>query len=149
MNLVEATIENGKASFGGFEIPLRGEEPPAGTVILGIRPQDFEELAFADPSLPTIEVEATVVEELGSESHVIFPIDAPVVDADPLHAAAGNEEQAVLVADDRQSLFTATVNPASKVRPGSRLTLAVDSSRFHFFDVDSGESLTERQLAAV
>jgi multiple sugar transport system ATP-binding protein len=149
MNLVEATIENGKASFGGFEIPLRGEEPPAGTVILGIRPQDFEELAFADPSLPTIEVEATVVEELGSESHVIFPIDAPVVDADPLHAAAGNEEQAVLVADDRQSLFTATVNPASKVRPGSRLTLAVDSSRFHFFDVDSGESLTDRQLAAV
>ena len=149
MNLVEATIENGKASFGGFEIPLRGEEPAAGTVILGIRPQDFEELAFADPSLPTIEVEATVVEELGSESHVIFPIDAPVVDADPLHAAAGNEEQAVLVADDRQSLFTATVNPASKVRPGSRLTLAVDSSRFHFFDVDSGESLTDRQLAAV
>ena len=67
---------------------------------------------------------------------MIFPIDAPVVDADPLHAAAGNEEQAVLVADDRQSLFTATVNPASKVRPGSRLTLAVDSSRFHFFDVD-------------
>ena len=149
MNLVEATIENGKASFGGFEIPLRGEEPSAGTVILGIRPQDFEELAFADPSLPTIEVEATVVEELGSESHVIFPIDAPVVDSDPLHAAAGNEEQAVLVADDRQSLFTATVNPASKVRPGSRLTLAVDSSRFHFFDVDSGESLTDRQLAAV
>ena len=149
MNLVEATIENGKALFGGFEIPLRGEEPPAGTVILGIRPQDFEELAFADPSLPTIEVEATVLEELGSESHVIFPIDAPVVDADPLHAAAGNEEQAVLVADDRQSLFTATVNPASKVRPGSRLTLAVDSSRFHFFDVDSGESLTERQLATV
>ena len=149
MNLVEATIENGKALFGGFEIPLRGEEPAAGTVILGIRPQDFEELAFADPSLPTIEVEATVVEELGSESHVIFPIDAPVVDADPLHAAAGNEEQAVLVADDRQSLFTATVNPASKVRPGSRLTLAVDSSRFHFFDVDSGESLTDRQLAAV
>jgi multiple sugar transport system ATP-binding protein len=149
MNLVEATIENGKALFGGFEIPLRGEEPPAGTVILGIRPQDFEDLAFADPSLPTIEVEATVLEELGSESHVIFPIDAPVVDADPLHAAAGNEEQAVLVADDRQSLFTATVNPASKVRPGSRLTLAVDSSRFHFFDVDSGESLTERQLATV
>ena len=151
MNLVEATIENGRASFGGFEIPLRGEEPAAGTVILGIRPQDFEELAFADPSLPTIVVEATVVEELGSESHVIFPIDAPVrSSADPLHARpTGNEEQAVLVADDRQSLFTATVNPASKVRPGSRLTLAVDSSRFHFFDVDSGESLTERQLAAV
>jgi len=121
----------------------------AGTVILGIRPQDFEEMAFADPSLPTIEVEATVVEELGSETHVIFPIDAPVVDADPLQAAAGHDEQAVLVADDRQSLFTATVNPATKVRPGSKVRLAVDSSRFHFFDVESGESLTNRQLAAV
>ena len=30
MNLVEATIEDGKASFGGFEIPLRGEEPLGG-----------------------------------------------------------------------------------------------------------------------
>jgi multiple sugar transport system ATP-binding protein len=38
MNLVEATIEDGKVSFAGFEIPLPGGDQPQGEVILGIRP---------------------------------------------------------------------------------------------------------------
>src|SRR4051812_888508 len=112
MNLVEATIADGHAEFGGFRIPLGGEHP-TGTVILGIRPQDFEDAAFADPSLPTIEVETTVIEELGSESHVIFAIDAPPVDAEAVRAASDEGEQAILIADDRRSLFTAAVDEAS------------------------------------
>jgi multiple sugar transport system ATP-binding protein len=148
MNLVEATIENGKASFGGFEVPLPDDEHPTGTVILGIRPQDFEDVAFSDSRLPKIAVEAAVLEELGSESHVIFPIDAPVVDADSVRAAAGDEEQAVLVADDRRSLFTAAVNPASAVRPGMKLELTVDPSGFYYFDIATGASLRDGQLAA-
>jgi multiple sugar transport system ATP-binding protein len=147
MNLVEATVEDGRASFGGYEIPLPGEVPISGTVILGIRPQDFEEAAFADASLPRIDVEAAVVEELGSESHVIFPIDAPVVDTDPVGAAVGGEDEAVLVADDRRSLFTAEVNPAANVRAGQKLTLAVDPSHFYFFDADRGTNLLDRRLA--
>ena len=30
MNLVEATIDDGRVSFGGFQIPLRGEHPASG-----------------------------------------------------------------------------------------------------------------------
>ena len=146
MNLVEATIADGHAEFGGFRIPLRGEAPE-GTVILGIRPQDFEDAAFADASLPTIEVEATVVEELGSESHVIFAIDAPPVDAESVRAASDEGEHAMLIADDRRSLFTAAVNESSRARAGQRLRLAVDSSRFHFFDRETGENLAARALA--
>jgi multiple sugar transport system ATP-binding protein len=147
MNLVEATVEDGHAAFGGFRIPLRGEAPVEGSVVLGIRPQDFEDAAFADASLPTIEVETTVVEELGSESHVIFAIDAPPVDAESVRAASDEGEHAMLIADDRRALFTAAVNESSRARSGERLRLAVDSSRFHFFDRETGENLAARTLA--
>jgi multiple sugar transport system ATP-binding protein len=147
MNLVEATIEDGHAVFGGFRIPLRGEAPASGTVILGIRPQDFEDAAFADASLPTIEVEVTVVEELGSESHVIFAIDAPPVDVEDVRAASDEGDHAMLIADDRRALFTAAVNESSTARGGQKLRLAVDPTRFHFFDRETGENLAARPLA--
>jgi len=79
MNLVEAEIGDGEARFAGFRIPLPANGVPPGRVILGIRPQDFHDAAQADPSLPTIEAEPAVIEELGSATHVIFPIDAPPV----------------------------------------------------------------------
>jgi multiple sugar transport system ATP-binding protein len=148
MNLVEAEIEDGIASFGGLRIALDGEPPVTGKVILGIRPQSFEDAAFADPSLPTMDVEATVVEELGSESHVIFAIDAPPVDVESVLAASDEGERAMLIADDRRSLFTAEVSEASKVRPGQRIRLALDPSRFHYFDIQSGTALAAESLAA-
>jgi multiple sugar transport system ATP-binding protein len=149
MNLVEASIEDGVASFGGLRIPLRGEPPATGKMILGIRPQSFEDAAFADPLLPTLEVEATVVEDLGSESHVIFAIDAPAVDVESVLAASDEGERAMLIADDRRSLFTAEVSEASKVRAGQRIRLALDPSRFHYFDIESGAALVGERLAAV
>jgi multiple sugar transport system ATP-binding protein len=147
MNLVEATIEDGHAQFGGMRIALRGEYPAEGRAILGIRPQDFEDATFADPSLPTLEVEAAVVEELGSESHVIFAIDAPQVDVESVRAATDEGEQAMLIADDRRALFTATVTEASQPRPGATIRLAVDPARFHYFDVESGATLAGRRPA--
>jgi multiple sugar transport system ATP-binding protein len=147
MNLVEATIEDGEVVFGGIRLPLGGERPPSDTVILGIRPQDLEDAALADPSLPTIEVEAAVVEDLGSESHVIFAIDAPPVDVEAVRAVSDEGERAMLIADDRRALFTAEVAEASRARAGASITLAVDPSRFHYFDPESGATLTGRQLA--
>jgi multiple sugar transport system ATP-binding protein len=148
MNLVQATVEDGKVSFAGFELALPGGDHPQGEVILGIRPQDFDDAAFADPSLPTIEADVLVVEELGSESHVIFAIDAAPVDADSVRAATDEGDQAILVADDRRSRFTAAVDERSSVRPGMRIKLGLDPARFHFFDVESGAALGNRRLAA-
>jgi multiple sugar transport system ATP-binding protein len=150
MNLVEATIEDGHAAFAGYRIPLGAAETPrTGTVVLGIRPQSFADAAFAEPLLPTIEVETSVVEDLGSETHILFTIDAPPVDVDQVREAASDEgEEAVLIADDRRSRFTAVVTDASKVRPGDRVTLAVDPSRFLYFDPESGENLAGLGLVA-
>jgi multiple sugar transport system ATP-binding protein len=142
MNLVEATIADGHAAFAGFRIPIRGAvQPPNGTVILGIRPQDFEDAAFADPSLPTITAEVAVVEELGSESHVLFAIDATPVDAEAVRAASEHADDAILITDDRHALFTAVVAGASQARTGGTTTLAIDSSRFHYFDPATGDTI--------
>jgi len=142
MNLVEATVANGAVAFGGFELPLDAECRPSrdGRVILGIRPEAFEDASLANPALPAIDVDVAVLEELGSDSHVIFTIDAPRLEAEDLRAAADDEDEA-LIADDR-AVWNARVQTKTSARVGDRLRLAVDTSHLYFFDPDSGASLT-------
>src|SRR5213080_406149 len=68
MNLVEATYEDGAVRFGQYRVPV-ATPPAADRFVLGIRPESFEDAAFA-PGLPTIPVHVTVLEELGSDAHV-------------------------------------------------------------------------------
>jgi ABC-type sugar transport system ATPase subunit len=78
-----------------------------------------------------------VLEELGSDAHVFFRVDASRV-------AAGLEDEADEAADlvtDRGSLLNARVDPRTKANVGDSVSLAVDPSRFHFFDADTGLSL--------
>lgn len=148
MNLVEAHVAQGVLSFGGFRLPtsLAG----ARRAIVGIRPKAFADAAHADPSLPTIEVDVQVVEDLGADAHVIFQIDAPPVDVSEVREAA--EDEATLIATDRAT-FTARVDPRTSARVGSRIRLAVDPAKFHYFDPASGlrletETLELRLVAA-
>jgi multiple sugar transport system ATP-binding protein len=148
MNLVEATVADGQVSFAGWELRLDPARRPArdGKVILGVRPEAFEDAALADGGLPIVEVDVTVVEELGSDSHVIFPIDAPRVEAEELRAAVDDEEDA-LIADDR-SMWNARVSSKAAAAPGQRIRLAVDPAELYFFDPETGASITAGAPAA-
>jgi multiple sugar transport system ATP-binding protein len=143
MNLVEATIDGDTLKFAGFSVPLdrerRPKSAPGEHVILGIRPESFEDAAFAEPGLPALDVKVTVLEEFGSDAHVIFPVDAPRVDVADLRAARDEEEAALLA--DGSALFNARVDPRTSARRGAPLKLAVEPRRFYFFDPESGESL--------
>jgi multiple sugar transport system ATP-binding protein len=146
MNLVEAEISDGELAFAGFRIPLPdGAALPASRVIAGLRPEAFEDAAFADPSLPRIEIGVEVVEELGADTHVIFSVDAPPVDVSEVREAAGDDEALIPV---EGAVFTARVDPATAARPGTRLALALDPSRFHFFDPATGERLEPGRVPA-
>jgi multiple sugar transport system ATP-binding protein len=134
MNLVEATWEDGAVRFGQYRVPL-AVRPDTGRFVLGIRPESFEDAVFA-PGLPTIEVDVSVVEELGSDAHVFFQVDAPPITAEVLESAA---DGALLPSN--QALFTARVDARCTARVGERLRLAVDPARFHFFDPDTGDRL--------
>ena len=147
MNLVEAETGDGRLRFGGFTIPLPAAGAfPAGRVIAGIRPEAFEDSAFADPSLPRLDVTAEVVEELCADTHVLFSVAAARVEVSDVRAAAGDDDATLAAVEG--SLFTARVDPGTAARPGAALRLAVDPSRFHYFDPETGLRLEpDRALA--
>jgi multiple sugar transport system ATP-binding protein len=141
MNLVEASVADGAVELGGFRIPLASGSLPDGApsrVIVGVRPEAFEDAALADSSLPQIEVQVDVVEDLGPDTHVIFQVDAPPVDVTEVREAAGDED-ALLQVD--KAVFTARVDPQTSARPGRKVTLSVDPARFHFFDLATGSRI--------
>ena len=134
MNLVEAFPDGDSIRFGQFTLPAP-RAPRLERVVLGIRPEAFEEASLARPGLPTLEATVTVVEELGADAHVFFPVDAaPARDA---KASAGQAEPLA----GEGTLFTARVEPETTIRVGDRLRLAVEPARFHFFDPETGRSL--------
>jgi multiple sugar transport system ATP-binding protein len=141
MNLVEARVEGDELLFGEFRVPVDATRRPAEelppSVILGIRPESFEDAEFGTPGAPTLVVETTVIEELGSDAHVFFHVDAPRVSVEALKA---DGDDATILAETR-ALFNARVDPRTRARVGAPLRLAVDPARFHFFDPATGRSL--------
>jgi multiple sugar transport system ATP-binding protein len=145
MNLVEASIEGGAVRFGQFTVPLDTANRPAtevGRVVLGIRPEAFEDGETASPALPRVSVRVDVLEELGAETHVCFPVDAKRVAVET--GAEGEEDDATLLAS-HSTLFTARVDARTAARQGATTSLAVDPARFHFFDPSDGRSLARAQ----
>jgi multiple sugar transport system ATP-binding protein len=148
MNLVEARMDGDEVAFGQFRLPLHPARRPArrsGTrVVLGIRPEAFGDAELAPPAFPKLDVVVEVVEELGSDAHVFFEVDAPPISSETLEAT---EDRTTLLADEK-ALFNARVAPGTSATVGQRLSLAVDPSRLHFFDASTAESLLGRRLTS-
>ena len=142
MNLVEATVDGDHVEVGQLRVPLDPARRPvsldAGRVILGIRPETFEDATFAPPDLPTLDVTVVVLEELGSDAHVFFRVEATRVAVETLE---GEEDDGVDLVTDHGSLLNARVDPRTTACVGGSMRLTVDPARFHFFDPESGTSL--------
>jgi len=164
MNFATADLvrDDGPAvTFAGFKLPVPAavisgkpglDEYFGKKVIMGIRPSDFEDGEFGDASWPRIDVTAGVTEGLGTEIHAIFTIDAPPVEHHSITSAAGGhdeEDETVAALVGGKSLWTARVSSRSSVRAGAPLKLAVDTSRLHFFDPATGESIGHPLSAGV
>jgi multiple sugar transport system ATP-binding protein len=145
MNLLEADVADDRLSFAGTVINLPEGSAAAGyrgRLIVGIRPTDFEHSSPSDPSWPRLRVVPDVVEDLGSEHHVIFTLDAPRVAVDAVRAAAdAGGEEGKLFADDR-AVFTASLDDSQRVAGGAAVELALNPHRLHFFEPESGRRLT-------
>jgi len=145
MNLVETNVGGDAIGLGGRSIPLDRERRPRfardGRAIVGIRPEAFEDAAFAGSGLPQIDVRIEVIEELGSDAHLFFQLEGvkPVV----IEEAGSQEEddEATLLADQSDNLLTARVDSRTDARVGDTIRLAVDPTRFYFFSPETGESL--------
>jgi len=151
MNLVRGRVADA-VEFGHYSIPLtgaNGRDYPRGDVIFGVRPEAFEDVAFAPPELPQIEARVEVLEELGSDAYVFFEVDAQQVVVEDAMSDEEDDIAGLLAAAQDRALFAARVDSRTKARVGHTIRLAVDPSRFYFFSPETGESLHGRGAAAV
>jgi multiple sugar transport system ATP-binding protein len=163
MNFVNAElVKDGEpaVAFAGFRLPVPAEtfEAKPGLanylgkqVILGIRPSDFEDASLANARWATMGATAGVVEELGSEIHVMFTIDAPPVEHAAIAQATESSEdadEAVTALIGGKAMWTARVSKESRVRHGSPIELSVDTRYLQFFDPASGLSIGHPKAAA-
>jgi multiple sugar transport system ATP-binding protein len=142
MNLVRARVGDA-VEFGRYRVPLNGarSDDARGDVVFGVRPEAFEDVAFAPPDLPQIEVRVDVLEELGSDAYVFFEVDAQQVVVEDAMSDEGEDVTGLLAAMQDRALFAARVDSRTKARVGHNLRLAIDPSRFYFFSPDTGERL--------
>jgi len=111
-------------------------------IVVGIRPGLFEDARATETSARerTITVSTDVNELLGSESYVHFGLDSPPVitpDIEELLADSGTEPEAL----GDETRFTARVSPDVSVPDGTEIDLVLDTSKLHFFDLDTSDKI--------
>jgi multiple sugar transport system ATP-binding protein len=153
MNMITATVRRAgndvAVEFGGHRLVVDPElvrtrpgllDYAGRTVVLGIRPESFEDAEFAQgASGGRIDVVTSLREALGSEVLVHFPVSGLDAGGDP---AAPDPLEAL--AGEASAVFVARVHPRTRARDGQPLQLTVDTKRLHFFDPESGDGVYER-----
>ena len=150
MNLVEAELtgHNGSlaARFGPHELPVTeaADRPGLGAyagrrIALGIRPEDISDGDGGGRLTVTVDIK----EDMGSEVFLHFAVDAPPVRSDELREIVGDE--ALQAAEEQThhhgSPFIARVGRGTQAREGVQASLAVDTRRLHFFDLETGAGI--------
>ncbi len=124
MNIVDAVVtrtgDERAVVFGSYELAVDQRLGQVGEdgapVVLGIRPEDFEDPAVL-PRCPQIVSVCVLRETLGSEVLVHFQV-----------APSG-------------PTWVARLHAQTSVQEGGRLVLAVDPKNLHFFDPSTGKAL--------
>jgi multiple sugar transport system ATP-binding protein len=115
-------------------------------VILGIRPEDLEDAAFANSGTPDerrLRAVVDICEDMGSEILLHFGVKAPPVRGADVTAAVGAEAMAATEeqAKEKGSLFVARVDRGTRAREREQIELIVRTDRLHFFDPDTGNGI--------
>jgi multiple sugar transport system ATP-binding protein len=120
-------------------------------VVVGIRPQDFEDASLvADaPEEERIKVNAELVEPIGTETLLHFDAKAPVAvteETRELAADVGVESGQSFedAAREGRNDFVAEVNPQSKIRERETAELRIDTARLHFFDPETNRGIYDK-----
>jgi len=159
INLVEAQLSRGDgglwATFGEHKLPVDPEiarRRPAlesyveKLVILGVRPEDFEDASLAAdvPQERRIKAKCDLTEPLGAEVLVHFSVAATGVIPSAIEAEAAEDADVYLGGDedaDGRTRIVARVDPRTEIREGHQIELAVDTSRLYFFDPETREAV--------
>ncbi len=173
MNFIQAHLEkeNGgyAVKFGGTSITLsreeigeakeRGHDPEQYAnkeVVLGVRPEHIEDAGTEEAAAVggaegsnTMEVEAQVIESMGSEKYVYFDVgreqharlQSVAEMTDEVGGGADEEAGGGSAEDASGELMVARVSAESEAREGETMRLVIDSSKIHLFDLESEEAI--------
>ena len=110
-------------------------------LVVGIRPESFEIAAGEGvPEDRAMQITAALVEQLGSEAFVHFEKHIPpVITPDIQELLADQGQDASILGDVTK--FTARIDPDAAPRHGDKVKLAVDTTKLHFFDKESGSAI--------
>jgi multiple sugar transport system ATP-binding protein len=136
MNFIRGRLDDGAVQLGPYRIELPGELRPrirkgtAGDVLVGLRPEEFED-ARVDSSGATVvlPVLIEITEQLGPETYAYFRVeglDVVEIGDRPL---------------DLGGALSARLDPRTSAAPGESLRLAVNPGGLQLFDLGTGESL--------
>jgi multiple sugar transport system ATP-binding protein len=115
-------------------------------VIVGMRPEHFEDAAIEDPNAPDrlrFKAKIDVVESMGSELYAYFAVQSESIESEQLSELAkdaGMEDLPSAGAGGQQ--IVARLDAASRAAPDAELELVLDTSEIKLFDPDGGRSLT-------
>jgi multiple sugar transport system ATP-binding protein len=157
MNMIESTLQrqNGglSATVGSQSIALDGEtlaqrpalrEYEGRDVVLGVRPEDLEDLSLATgtPDGHRLRGKVQLTEALGSEIMVHFTIDAkPAVTEEVRELAEDTGDDRVAQHSEDHATLVGRFGARSRVRVGDAVEVAVDTRALHFFDPQTGSGI--------
>jgi multiple sugar transport system ATP-binding protein len=152
INMIEAELQraDGKltVTFGGHELAVddavlnkhSGLESYVGRkVLLGIRPEDFEDAGITSDAPPDrrIKTKCDRTEPLGADVLVYFTVAAAKAEIGEEVVYLGETDQK----GDQLSRLVARVDPRTKIAEGAEIELAVDTSRLYFFDPETRDAI--------
>ncbi len=120
MNLIEAKAVNGKATIGGYVVPVdqAAAAKMQGNITVGVRPEAWRLVTAEEGGLP---ITVTVVEELGADGFVYGTCD---VEGTP-------------------SNVIVRVSARDAVHKGDVIHVTTDPTSVHVFDTESGDRLSD------
>jgi multiple sugar transport system ATP-binding protein len=163
MNFLPGRIEGGALHFTLATVPLSetGGTGPAVNggerrVVVGIRPEDFEDSAIAGERVGGIRISALidVLESTGSDVYAHLALDGEN-GAEALgegvisHLEAASAERSEEAVAPSALEVIARVDSSSRLAEGEQGELWLDTSRIHIFDPDSGERIEAERSSAL
>ena len=152
MNFLPATVKSDRVSspFGDLRLPdarrrrLQASGGGERTVIIGIRPEHFEDAELVGDKRDqgtVFKANVDLLESLGSDKYAYFTVKSERASAQHLEELAADAGGVETTTEDGVQV-TARLDSASKAKEDQELELWLDLRRVHVFDPESGENLT-------
>jgi multiple sugar transport system ATP-binding protein len=143
-------LDGGRVALGDQTFALSGDRPglasrAAGSPLpVGLRPEYFSHRREEDMDA-SLTVVPSLVERLGSEMLVHFPLDAAPVESSDARAWAEDDEETVAHLRDREggTVFVARLDAESHARVGEPIEVFFASSRALLFDPETHETIAK------